>query len=710
MMKHTFNISIAALSVAALSLLATGCQKQDKLGLNDGDAPLSFSVGVAGEADFEQTGSDGRATKADNRKNSGSTIDNFKVAGYADASVWFEEQTVSTSSMVYNNYIWRSGTQHTFYAYANLPASGATASIASDGVTLNYTAVPTAQASQQDILLGSYKGKGTNGKASIQFYHPLAAVAFKVGEISGVTKISGITLDGVYSSGSVKLSETSGTPAFAWTASETQNGVKQTGLNVTTFTADTKIGDPFILIPQTFSSKPLTVKIALTTAEGDKTVTATLNTGSIAAGKMTVYTISYSTGKELTFTASVSDYGTSDGIEACFVVAGQAMPPADEIWYTTSDNQPITGTDGWKTSTQYFGVKLISNTYTSGIGVLKFEGDIIKIDRYLFNGRDNLQSLMLPSSPDIKLMESSLLTSNNCTIYVPDIYKAANFNASSYGVLAGFYSDITHTITFVTSKGTFPIRGCGGYIILGDGTLYQLSTTVCFTKGTLITLADGSRKPVEELKFDDKLKVWNFDKGCEDSADILWMMQGRRTSPYYFKCTFSDGTVFNIIGKDETACHRVFDKTQGKFLYPQMMESGDKVYTENGLVTLVSCEKIEEEVGMYNVVTVGHINCFANGILTSARYNNRYPIDQNMKFVKDDRKFRPYSEFRKAGISREWYDGMRLAELRDSSIVRIKEYYISALDRGDMNSDWKEPGFFARIWQNIRIWWHNLFV
>ena len=40
---------------------------------------------------------------------------------------------------------------------------------------------------------------------------------------------------------------------------------------------------------------------------------------------------------------------------------------------------------------------------------------------------------------------------------------------------------------------------------------------------------------------------------------------------------------------------------------------------------------------LYNIITKQHLNCFANGILTSCRLNNMYPIE-NMKFVKDNRK------------------------------------------------------------------------
>jgi hypothetical protein len=63
---------------------------------------------------------------------------------------------------------------------------------------------------------------------------------------------------------------------------------------------------------------------------------------------------------------------------------------------------------------------------------------------------------------------------------------------------------------------------------------------------------------------------------------------------------------------------------------------GKTTYTESGIAKVLSCDIIEKEVEFYNIITDYHMNLFANGILTSCRYNNLYPI-QNMKFVKDDR-------------------------------------------------------------------------
>ena len=74
------------------------------------------------------------------------------------------------------------------------------------------------------------------------------------------------------------------------------------------------------------------------------------------------------------------------------------------------------------------------------------------------------------------------------------------------------------------------------------------------------------------------------------------------------------------------------------------------------------------------------MNSFSNGIMTSVAWNNLYPI-KNMKFVKDNREITPFEEFEKEGISRRYYDGLRLGEqpkeVRENIIRDIKENYMS---------------------------------
>jgi hypothetical protein len=90
---------------------------------------------------------------------------------------------------------------------------------------------------------------------------------------------------------------------------------------------------------------------------------------------------------------------------------------------------------------------------------------------------------------------------------------------------------------------------------------------------------------------------------------------------------------------------------------------------------------IMEEVEYYNIITDKHMNLFANGILTSCRYNNIYPV-VDMKFVKDDRILRTREEFN--NISDKYFEGLRLAE--QTININDIEAYVEEREALDVNA------------------------
>ena len=180
--------------------------------------------------------------------------------------------------------------------------------------------------------------------------------------------------------------------------------------------------------------------------------------------------------------------------------------------------------------------------------------------------------------------------------------------------------------------------------------------TMCLAEGTLITLADGNTKRIEDIEYSDLLLVWNFDESRFDEAHPLWIKKAETTSQYNL-IEFGDGSFIKTIHD-----HRIFNKEMGMFTYPMISEDapiGTTTFTANGEeVTLAGKSFVNEKVDFYNIITDKHINLFANGILTSCRYNNIYPI-VDMKFVKDDREPVLQSEF---GLEDKYYEGLRLAE------------------------------------------------
>ena len=157
----------------------------------------------------------------------------------------------------------------------------------------------------------------------------------------------------------------------------------------------------------------------------------------------------------------------------------------------------------------------------------------------------------------------------------------------------------------------------------------------CIIAGTFITLADGSKKPIEDITYDDNLLVWDFFNGCFTSAKPRWI-KVKQTAKVYNKLTFNNGSTLGLVGEGGTlGYHRIFNKQACCFTHTGVPETpiGTITFAEDkSEPVLVSQELVNETVDYYNIITDKHFNIFANGILTSCRCSNLYKIE-NMKYA-----------------------------------------------------------------------------
>lgn len=157
----------------------------------------------------------------------------------------------------------------------------------------------------------------------------------------------------------------------------------------------------------------------------------------------------------------------------------------------------------------------------------------------------------------------------------------------------------------------------------------------CLTKNTLITLSNGTKKYVQDITFDDELLVWDFYEGGFSKAKPMFIKKAELADEYNL-CRFSDGTELGLVGSD--GYHRIWNNEANEFTHTGKPETpnGTHTFNERGeMPKLVSQEIIHEPVEFYNIITEKHYNLFANGILTSKRWSNRYGI-KDMKYVLDD--------------------------------------------------------------------------
>jgi hypothetical protein len=251
-------------------------------------------------------------------------------------------------------------------------------------------------------------------------------------------------------------------------------------------------------------------------------------------------------------------------------------------------------------------------------------------------------------------------------------------DSSAYHSIPTVNESFAFTYNSISSGDAGTVHYGRAYATTSYGTSYGAVKTftpfICLARGTLITLYDYSVKPIEEIKYTDMLLVWNFDTGEFTQASPLWIKQSE-TATCYNVLEFSDGTVLKTIEQ-----HRIFNKQAGSFTYPMTDDTPLGTITMNYKgkeIVLVNKYKVYENMDYFNVITNEHINLYANGILTSCRYNNIYPIE-NMRFIKQINKnnntttttisLEEYNEVAKNTIGNgfqiasEYYYGMRLGE------------------------------------------------
>ena len=149
-----------------------------------------------------------------------------------------------------------------------------------------------------------------------------------------------------------------------------------------------------------------------------------------------------------------------------------------------------------------------------------------------------------------------------------------------------------------------------GLVIIASG------DNTCLLGDTLITMADGSQKRIDEIvPGDEVLSIDAYtgeffaNKVVENDADI-----GGYVGPNYDVFTFDDGTIIKT-----TMSHLFYNVELGRSVDINKWEIGQRGYTQRKTYArLISHEKVNEPAVGYNIKCGEggmHTNYFANGIL-----------------------------------------------------------------------------------------------
>lgn len=149
------------------------------------------------------------------------------------------------------------------------------------------------------------------------------------------------------------------------------------------------------------------------------------------------------------------------------------------------------------------------------------------------------------------------------------------------------------------------------------------SSSNCVAAGTLITLADGSQKKVEDLTGDELLLVWNLETGSFDTAPIVFIDSDAECEYEIINLIFSDGTEVKVISEhafwDYDLNEYVYlDRYAGKYIghWFNKQTTDDDGNFANTAVQLTDVVITYEVTSAYSPVTYSHLCYYVNGMLS----------------------------------------------------------------------------------------------
>ena len=121
-----------------------------------------------------------------------------------------------------------------------------------------------------------------------------------------------------------------------------------------------------------------------------------------------------------------------------------------------------------------------------------------------------------------------------------------------------------------------------------------------FTAGTLVLMADGTQKPIEDVQVGDEVLATDPESGVTMARPVVELIEhdGEHTM---VELTFDDGSV--LTATDE---HPFWDATTGAFAYAADLKVGEEVLTaDRHTVTITGSRTYEESLTAYNLSIAG---------------------------------------------------------------------------------------------------------
>lgn len=210
---------------------------------------------------------------------------------------------------------------------------------------------------------------------------------------------------------------------------------------------------------------------------------------------------------------------------------------------------------------------------------------------------------------------------NNATVTVDKT--TAHYN-DTISVTVSFSQNNSKTLTVKDASGNTVLSksAAGTYTFTmpaSNVTIEASSSGSCVTADTLVTLADGTQKRIDQVTYADQLLVWDFDKSAYTVANSSIIENHGYSMNEIIKLNFEDGTTVKVAN-----VHGFFDADLNKWVDINAKNAADYVGhsfvqvdgNSHKTVKLVSVDVTAEYVEAWSILTADHYNCILEDMFT----------------------------------------------------------------------------------------------
>lgn len=224
--------------------------------------------------------------------------------------------------------------------------------------------------------------------------------------------------------------------------------------------------------------------------------------------------------------------------------------------------------------------------------------------------------------------------------------------------------------TYNSSSGAVTIsKVTGDIVVTATGT-----SSWCLVSGTNILLADNTIKKIDDITYQDLLKVWSYDEGRFVGEYPIWIEKTKKVTSYQLT-TFSDGTTLKTVGY-----HGVYSPDYNMFISvdnPNYYHPGTTILKEKNdefySVKIAKIETINEVVNYYHVVSTRYYNIIADNVLTTDGttilsnlygFTDKVTWPANRNYIMSDKNNLYTYEDLKSALPYYMYKGLRAEEAK----------------------------------------------